>query len=89
MPTYEYFCPENGQQIEVKHGINEKLLTWGEVCEKASLPLGETSSVSPVERKIFGGQLMLKKPSGELQYPKKGEPLHQKAHTCGGNCHHG
>lgn len=89
MPTYAYFCPDNGQTVEVRHSINEKLSTWGELCQKASLCVGQTSSESPIERKILGGQLMLKKTSGELQYPKKGDPLHQKAHTCGGNCQHG
>ncbi|TNE52481.1 MAG: zinc ribbon domain-containing protein [Deltaproteobacteria bacterium] len=91
MPTYEYVCEANGQSVEVKHSINDKLLTWGELCERANVEPGDTPSEAPVARKIFGGQLMLKKGGNGLVYPKKGDPLHAKAHSCcgGGSCTHG
>lgn len=31
MPTYEYFCPENGRSVEALHGMNTTLTTWGAV----------------------------------------------------------
>lgn len=42
MPNYDYFCEANGKTVEVYHGINTKLKTWGEVCYAAQIPLGNT-----------------------------------------------
>lgn len=52
MPSYDYHCPTNGRVVEVKHRMSESLGTWGEVCEKAGLELGETPPEAPVERWI-------------------------------------
>jgi len=82
MPTYEYICPENGRCVEVRHRISEKLETWGELCDKADIAPGETSRSASVQRKIFGGMLILKEPSNRLVYPKKGDPLLEKANQC-------
>ena len=60
MPTYEYHCPSNGQTLEVRHGMSEKLLTWGELCERAGIQLDGTPAETPIKRNILGGQLMLK-----------------------------
>ena len=84
MPTYEYYCPENEQTVEVIHKMSEKLTTWGELCERAGTDPGETSPQTPIQRMISGGQLMLKKggsPSPPIPKPSGG-------HTCGKGCSH-
>lgn len=48
MPSYDYFCEDNGKTIEVYHDINTKLKTWGEVCFAAQIPLEETDVQAPV-----------------------------------------
>jgi hypothetical protein len=46
--------------------MSEKLATWGEVCERAGLDLGNTPSDSPVDRLISGGGIVS---SGALSNP--------------------
>ncbi len=50
MPLYEYRCPTNGQVVEVRHGMSERLETWAEVCERAGRDVGRTPLETPVER---------------------------------------
>lgn len=50
MPYYEYQCQANGRTVEVRHAMNETLITWGEVAERAGAALGDTPSDSPVQR---------------------------------------
>jgi len=52
MPSYDYHCEENGQTIEVVHGIDTRLQTWGEVCYVAQMPPGQTDPMAPV-KKVF------------------------------------
>lgn len=54
MPTYDYYCPSNDRTVEVVHRMAETLRTWGEVCERAGLDLGDTPAEAPVERVITG-----------------------------------
>lgn len=54
MPRYEYYCDANGRQIEVSHSMAERLATWGEVCERAGVPLGRTPAKTPVQKLISG-----------------------------------
>ena len=58
MATYDYRCMENGRVVEVKHGMTEKLNTWGDVCATAGIDVGTTSADSPVQRLINGGQFV-------------------------------
>lgn len=58
MPTYDYVCEANGQQLEVRHGMNEKLMTWGELCERLGMEPGDTPSESPIRRLISGGAVI-------------------------------
>jgi len=58
MPTYDYHCAENNRVVEVKHSINDKFKTWGEVCANTGMDLGATSAESPVQRLITGGQVV-------------------------------
>ncbi len=80
MPTYDYRCIENNQVVEVKHSINEKLTTWGEVCGHTGMDLGTTSANSPVERLITGGHTVS---SSVLKNP---EPSCASGNCGGGMC---
>jgi hypothetical protein len=52
MPRYDYYCQQNDKIVEVIHPIAEKLATWGEVCERTQLDLGDVAADTPVERII-------------------------------------
>jgi hypothetical protein len=58
MPTYDYRCDANGRVVEVNHRMSENLSTWGEVCDRAGLQLGETPADSPVHRLATGGNII-------------------------------
>ena len=58
MPSYDYRCDQNGQVVEVIHKMSEKLVTWGEVCQKAGLDLGDIPADAPVTRLITGGNVV-------------------------------
>lgn len=55
MPTYEYRCEANGQLVEVRHNMAERLATWGELCERAGISPGKTDPAAPVEKLISAG----------------------------------
>ena len=61
MPTYEYYCESNDQTIEVLHGMNESLTTWGEVCACAGIDLQSTSEDAVVQKKLSAISLLKKK----------------------------
>lgn len=61
MPRYDYHCPDNGFIIEVRHGVNERLKTWGEVCERAMIGPAGTPADAEVE-------LLISPPA--LSFPK-------------------
>lgn len=50
MPCYDYFCPVNGQTVEVRHPADVMLNTWGELCYVSQHPLGDTDCLAPVQR---------------------------------------
>jgi hypothetical protein len=52
MPTYDYLCEANGRLVAARHRISEEILTWGELCELATLSPGDTPADAPV-RKVF------------------------------------
>lgn len=52
MPVYDYFCPENGRTVQVRHPSDRRLEFWGEVCFAAQTPMGDTDFLSPVERLV-------------------------------------
>jgi hypothetical protein len=61
MPTYEYYCESNDQTVEVLHGMNESLTTWGEVCACAGIDLQFTSEDAVVQKKLSATSLLPKK----------------------------
>lgn len=50
MPIYEYYCEDNGQTVQVKHGIDVELTTWGEVCYASQLTMGDTDFLASVRK---------------------------------------
>lgn len=52
MPFYDYYCAANDKTVEIKHGINVEITTWGEVCYAAQIPLGDTDFLAPVRKVI-------------------------------------
>lgn len=58
MPTYDYRCEANNRVVEVSHGMNEKLINWGELCGCAGIEPGDTPADTPVVRLITGGNFI-------------------------------
>lgn len=83
MPTYDYCCEQNSRVVEVEHRMTESVATWGELCARAGLAVGDTDPNAPVTRQIAGGILALPKRS-RSQAPAKAEG----GHTCGSCCGH-
>ncbi|MEW5823981.1 MAG: zinc ribbon domain-containing protein [Pseudomonadota bacterium] len=52
MPSYDYRCPANDRVVEVRHGMNDTVNTWGELCQLAGIEPGDTPAQSSVE-KVF------------------------------------
>ncbi|MBT6282818.1 MAG: zinc ribbon domain-containing protein [Phycisphaerae bacterium] len=77
MPTYEYYCEENGRTIEVLHGMNDSVNTWEELCKIAGIDCEDVPKDTSVERKLFAVSLL----------PKKGEGPRGSSGggCCGGN----
>jgi len=61
MPLYDYFCDENQTTVAVRHGMSEDLKTWGELCERAGHPSGDTQVEAPVRRLLAGGMVLVEK----------------------------
>jgi predicted nucleic acid-binding Zn ribbon protein len=85
MPTYEYYCPENARTVEVMHGMNATLLTWGEVCKQADVEAGETPPDTPVE-KLLGAGMVLTNSRAELASPQVCSGPNPMGGCCGGMC---
>ncbi len=51
MPRYEYYCPQNGQSMIVRHCQSEAIRTWGELCQSASAEVGSTPVDAVVEQR--------------------------------------
>lgn len=87
MLTYQYHCEANGETLEVRHRMTDKLQTWGEVCVAAGREPGQTPAQTPVERLISGGQLA--SVSGGTARSSSMAPL-PMAGCCGNpaSCHH-
>lgn len=58
MPTYDYRCDSNGRVLEVSHRMSENVSTWGELCARAGIDVGETSADAPVQRLATGGNII-------------------------------
>jgi hypothetical protein len=58
MPTYDYRCDANDRVVEVSHRMSENLTSWGEICARTGLALGDTPADAPVHRLATGGNLI-------------------------------
>jgi hypothetical protein len=70
VPRYDYFCPANGRVVEVRHGVDEKLTSWGDVCDRAALKEDVTARSEPVERLIHPPALAF--PQGDVALKNQG-----------------
>ncbi len=50
MPYYEYRCPANGRTVEIRHGMSERIDSWGTLAERAGIDLAGAPVDAPVER---------------------------------------
>ncbi|WP_421865600.1 zinc ribbon domain-containing protein [Motiliproteus sp.] len=58
MPTYDYRCSATGEVYEVRHGINEQLSSWAQLCERLGIDTGTIDPEAPVERLATGGAVV-------------------------------
>ena len=68
MPHYEYRCASNGQTLEVRHGMDERLSTWGERASRAGADPGETPADAPVERLMSAPVPLTASPGGDAGF---------------------
>ncbi len=81
MPTYDYICETSGARLEVKHKMDQRVETWGELCRLADVPLGDTPEDAKVKR-VIGAAALVSRAS--LTNP---EPACAKGGCCpGGRC---
>ena len=78
MPSYDYFCPTNARTVEVRHGMNDTLSTWGELAAAARIEAGDTPADAEVRRVISGGSLLLSGAPAEARSAP--------AAACGAHC---
>jgi hypothetical protein len=55
MPAYDYYCDANGRTLELRHGMNERVSTWGELCLLLGIEPGDTRPAEPVRKLIRSG----------------------------------
>lgn len=78
MAIYEYHCEANGRTVEVRHGMDEKLTTWGELAAAAGIEIDGTAEDAPVERLMSAGVPMTGGSSSS--------PATQAGPPCGSAC---
>ena len=64
MPSFDFHCEANGQTVEVMLKMHEELTTWGELCARKGLPLGDTPAESPIAKVFTSACVMDKKRMG-------------------------
>lgn len=70
MPVYEYYCPANGQTVEVVHSMTERLTTWADLCALTSISPGDTPADAPIERLLFAPGIAT--PAGDTKLKEMG-----------------
>ncbi len=58
MPSFDFHCPANGQTIEVMLKLHETIVTWGELCARKGIPLGDTPADAPIEKRFTSSVVM-------------------------------
>ena len=69
MPPYDYRCDANGRTLEVRHAMNKKLRTWGELCALLDMDPGTTRAREPVRKVITGGNVVKREALGSGAAP--------------------
>jgi hypothetical protein len=84
MPTYDYRCDANGRTLELRHGMNERVTTWGELCAMLGIDPGTTPADEPVRKLISTGGVVRSENLGSGMAP----PCESGAGPCcgGGLC---
>jgi len=67
MPRYDYHCPDNDCVVEVRHGVNERIKTWGELCERAMIEPRGTPAEALVELVVYAPALSFPKGDSALK----------------------
>ncbi|MCB0337799.1 MAG: zinc ribbon domain-containing protein [Bdellovibrionales bacterium] len=83
MPLFEYKCPSTGSSFEVIHRSDEHIQTWGELCEKLGLPLGDLKADSPVVKQYGTKLAVLGAQPSACAAPGS---MPRSAGCCGGMC---
>lgn len=68
MPYYEYRCATNGRTLEVRHGMDERVETWGQLALRAGADPGDTPAEAPVERLISAPVPLTGSSSSEAEF---------------------
>ena len=85
MARYDYFCETNQRVVEVSHSIKDAALeTWGEVCQRSGLALGDTPATAPVRRLVTGGAGFILKGRDDGGPAAWNEAA--SGHSCGSMC---
>jgi hypothetical protein len=69
VPTYDYRCDANGRTLELRHGMNERVSTWGELCTRLGIDPGGTRAGEPVRRLIRSGGVVQSENLGSGEAP--------------------
>ncbi len=67
MPYYEYQCATNGEIVEVRHGMSERLTTWGQLVDRAAVDPGDTPKDAPIQR-IMSTTVAVTATSGQANF---------------------
>lgn len=81
MPTYQYYCTDNHQTLDVLHGMSRRVANWGELCELAEADPGSTPADTPVEKLLGTGMVLAKRTTAA---DCSGPPI--GGGCCGGMC---
>lgn len=69
MPTYEYLCEANRRVVEVNHRMADKVKNWGDLCQRAAIPVGKTNPKAKVTKLMsasFVGRTASENPACEM-----------------------
>ena len=90
MPVYTYECPANGQIIEVRHKMDQRIRNWGELCFAAQVPLGDTAFEAPVAKRLTPPAIAIPtgnstlKNAGFTKLVKRDEGVYENVTASGG-----
>ncbi|MEX2481812.1 MAG: zinc ribbon domain-containing protein [Gammaproteobacteria bacterium] len=90
MPIYAYECPENGQVVEVRHKMDQRIRNWGELCFAAQIQLGDTPFEAPVRKRLMPPAIAIPtgnatlKNAGFTKLVKRDEGVYENVTATGG-----